>query len=224
MTFLKIPIVSWWKCLWRQRKNTFHFASIPKLPRVWYMTTIWSGKIFREAAHSNRRCPTKQNTAASTPAKDIFMTTVNFALQVLNLKELGEVWSMNIVKSVNDAKYEPASYFQDEYPIVSRKITFTIPNTIDVELKEFNFAGNAIVKSETTSGSNRVVTFTVSNLGPIQDVGYKPGIQHHAPHVLILVKSLKYGSRNKKPAFLYWWFVFMVSKSIPIPEPKTWSL
>ena len=151
-----------------------------------------------------------------------FYDDSKFCTQVLNLKELGEVWSMNIVKSVNDAKYEPASYFQDEYPIVSRKITFTIPNTIDVELKEFNFAGNAIVKSETTSGSNRVVTFTVSNLGPIQDVGYKPGIQHHAPHVLILVKSLKYGSQQQNLLSstddLYSWYRSLISNLNPKPE------
>ena len=45
------------------------------------------------------------------------------------------------------------------------------------------------------------------------------GIQHHAPHVLILVKSLKYGSQQQT-CFLYWWFVFMVSKSDLQLNPK----
>ncbi|MBL0256765.1 MAG: hypothetical protein IPQ03_04220 [Bacteroidetes bacterium] len=152
-----------------------------------------------------------------------FYDDSKFCSQSINLKELGEVWTINTVKSVNDSKYLPSCYFQDEYPTVSRKITFTFPSTIDIELKEFNFQGNSIIKSESTVGNNRVVSFTVSNLGPVQDVGYKPGIQHHAPHVLILVKSVKNGSSTQNLLAsvddLYAWYHSLVLKLNTNPEP-----
>lgn len=140
----------------------------------------------------------------------------------LSLHELGEVWTISSEKSVNDSKYEPSSFFQDEYPVVSRNVSFTIPTNIDIELREFNFAGNAITKSETVKGNNRIVTFSISNLPPIQNVGYKPGIQHDAPHVLILVKSVKNGTQTQNILSsvedLYAWYHSLVLKLSPKPE------
>ncbi|MCW3085061.1 MAG: hypothetical protein JWP12_2427 [Bacteroidetes bacterium] len=126
-----------------------------------------------------------------------FYDDSKFCSQTLKLKELGEVWQVSSVKRVNDSKYQTSAYFQEDYPVVNKTVTFTIPNDIDVQLMEFNFDGNSIIKSETTSGNKRIVTYTINNLAPFQDVRFKPGIQYYSPHVLILVKSVQVGMKTE---------------------------
>lgn len=126
-----------------------------------------------------------------------FYDDSKFCSQILKLSEVGEVWQVNTVKRVNDSKYQTSAYFQEGYPVVSKTVVFTIPEDIDVELKEFNFEGNSISKTETTSGNKRIIKYTINDLAPFQDVRYKPGIQHYSPHVLILVKSIKTGARSE---------------------------
>ncbi|HRH67296.1 MAG TPA: transglutaminase domain-containing protein [Bacteroidia bacterium] len=168
-----------------------------------------------EVSDRDKYCGTYTN-------EGFFYDDSKFCSQMLNLKELGEVWTMNTTKSVNDSKYEPSFYFQESYPIVNRKVVFTIPLSIEVELKEFNFPGYSINKSESTIGGNRVVTFTVNNLDPIQDVGYKPGLQHHAPHVLILVKGIRSGTKTQNLLAsvddLYAWYHSLILKLNTRPE------
>ena len=124
-------------------KIPFTSASIPKLPRVWYMTTILKWKNFRHTP--NRRCPDKTKILQQYTSEGYFYDDSKFCTQVLNLKELGEVWSMNIVKS-RTMPSEPASYFQDEY------LSSTENNFHDSLIqwmwnwRILIFAGNAIIQ------------------------------------------------------------------------------
>lgn len=151
-----------------------------------------------------------------------FYDDSKFCSQVLKLKELGEIWKLSSLKQVNDSKYQTSVYFQEDYPVLQKTVSFTIPNDIDVQLMEFNFEGNNISKTETTSGNKKTITYTINNLDPFQDVRFKPGIQYYSPHVLILVKSINVGGKTENLLSsvddLYKWYHSLTGQLKTNPE------
>jgi hypothetical protein len=119
-----------------------------------------------------------------------FFDDSKFCTHQLKLKELGEVWTVNVVKKINDPKYLTSVFFQEKYPLLNKKISFVIPDGVEVELKEFNFAGYTITRSERQEGVNTVIEFTGKDLPGLETENMQRGIQHNHPHVLVLVKSV----------------------------------
>lgn len=146
-----------------------------------------------------------------------FYDDSKFCSQVLKLKEVGELWKLNSVKTVNDSKYQTSVYFQENYPVVNKTVKFTIPKDIDIQLMEFNLDGYSISKAETEENNNRVVTYTIKDLPPFETFRNKQGSQYYSPHILILVKSYM-ASANKKVTLLesvddlYKWYHSLASQ------------
>jgi hypothetical protein len=118
-----------------------------------------------------------------------FYDDSKFCSHLLKLKEVGEVWNINTVKKINDPKYITSIYFQEKYPLLEKKITFVIPQEIDVEIKEFNLTGYSISRSEKKNGSNTTIEFVAKNLDGMESETMQRGLQYNHPHLLLLVKS-----------------------------------
>jgi transglutaminase-like putative cysteine protease len=163
-----------------------------------YLSYDNNSAVERFYATSNLRqeAPDKTRYCGTYTTEGYFYDDSKFCSQTLKLKELGELWTVNSIKRVNDSKYQTSVYFQSEYPVVNKTVSFIIPEDIEVELKEFNFEGYSINKSENISGSKKTITYTVSSLAPFQNVKFKPGVQHYSPHILILVKSMKVNGKT----------------------------
>jgi hypothetical protein len=177
---------------------------------------FWCSSSMKQAA------PDAMKYCGTYTSDGFFYDDSKFCSHNLKLKELGEVWTINSVKKIKDAKYQPSVYFQSEYPVLSKTVKFIIPSDIDVELREFNFEGFTISREETTNGENRVVTYTMSGLDPFQNVNFKPGLQFYSPHLLILVKSMKNGNQviNQLSSTndLYSWYHSLTAQLKPTPE------
>jgi hypothetical protein len=72
----------------------------------------------------------------------VMYITVDFPVQ-------GYTYNYALEKKYDDIKYFTAMYFHDEYPVLKKTISVTIPKWLDLELKEFNFEGNVITKTVT---------------------------------------------------------------------------
>lgn len=108
-----------------------------------------------------------------------------------------------------DTKYLTYVFFHDEIPAVKRTITFTIPNTVEVELVERNFQGFDI-KKEIKKGEATTYTYTLENIKPFPEEENAPGYLHFLPHILILTKSYQANGQKIKVLSstddLYTWY------------------
>jgi hypothetical protein len=133
--------------------------------------------------------------------------TVDFPVQGYNYK-------YEMQKKYEDVKYFTALYFNDEYPVLKKKISFDIPNWLEVELKEFNFEGFKITKTSTQDNNITHITYTFDDVPAISKEDETPGRSYIYPHILILAKSfMKDGA--KTPLFrdyndLYKWYHSLV--------------
>lgn len=108
--------------------------------------------------------------------------TVDFPVQGYNYKyEMG--------KKYDDVKYFTSLFFNDEYPILNKKITFEIPNWLDIELKEFNFEGYNIQKTSKTEDKKTIITYTLENVPAAFKENAMPGRSYLYPHILVIAKS-----------------------------------
>lgn len=140
----------------------------------------------------------------------------------LRLKELGEVWDVTSVKTIDDARYLTAVYFQDRFPLTTRKITFSVPDDIEIELKEFNFEEFTISKSERKENGKTIIEYVAKDLPSRQVENLERGDQYNLPHVLVLVKSVlvagKKSSVLASPQDLYGWYSNLIRQLNPNPQ------
>jgi hypothetical protein len=125
-----------------------------------------------------------------------FYDDSKFCSHVLKLKEVGEVWDITTVKKINDPKYITSIYFQEKYPLLEKKITFVIPQEMDVEIKEFNLMGYAISRTQKKDGANTIIEFVAKNLDGMESESMQRGSQYNHPHLLLLVKSVVVGGKK----------------------------
>jgi hypothetical protein len=134
--------------------------------------------------------------------------TVDFPIQGYNYK-------YEMEKKYEDVKYFTTLYFNDEYPVLSKKITFEIPNWLDVELKEFNFDGFAIDKTSKTEGQKTIITYTLANVPAAFKESATPGRSYLYPHILVIAKSFTNDGTTttlfKSNADLYKWYQSLIA-------------
>jgi hypothetical protein len=143
-----------------------------------------------------QRATEETKTCGNYTNEGYFYDDSKFCLHYLKLKEVGEVWNVSCLKRMNDAKYLTSVYFEEHYPIVEKKITFSIPQGIDVEIREFNLIGFSISKLERMTGTTKIIEYTAKNMAGIENVNLSRGMQYNHPHLLVLVKSINLSGKK----------------------------
>ncbi|MBL0744386.1 transglutaminase domain-containing protein [Chryseolinea lacunae] len=176
---------------------------------------------FSAESNLKQRAPDAAKVCGSYTSEGLFFDDSKFCTHQLKLKEVGEVWDISSVKKINDAKYLTAVYFQDKFPLIDKKVTFVIPQDMDVELREFNLADFPITKTETTQGGNRVVVYSVKEIPGIESDSYTRGVQYNHPHILVLMKSVGTAAQKTNilasPQDLYKWYSSLTKRLQPNP-------
>jgi hypothetical protein len=152
----------------------------------------------------------------------LFYDDSKFCTHQLRLKEVGEVWDVRSIKKLNDAKYLTTIFFQENFPLAQKKISFVIPADLEVEIREFNFAGFSIKRSERTEGGNKIIEYIAKDLSGIKNESYERGVQHNLPHVLVLTKSATVSGQKVNLLTsikdLYSWYTSLLKQLKPKPE------
>lgn len=137
-------------------------------------------------------------------------TNINFPLK-------GYIYKTYIEKEIHDIKYFTKVYFNEEYPIEKKTITFNIPNWLDIELKEINFNGYNIDKkvSKDQKTFTTTYTYTLTNIERTSSENNAPGPTYIYPHILVLPKFFtKDGRKNvlfNSTQDLYNWYKSLIA-------------
>lgn len=149
----------------------------------------------------------------------LFYDDSKFCTVALKLKERGEVWDVTNIKRIDDVKYLTSVYFSEQFPIQEKKITFTIPNEVVLEVKEFNLEQFSITKTEKSEAGKKIIEYTVKNLAGLERNSFDRGMQFSQPHLLILVKSIMAADKKinvlSTPQDLYTWYSSLTSQLKP---------
>ena len=181
-------------------------------------------RIERFSAESNlkQKAPDGAKLCGSYTSEGLFYDDSKFCTHQLKLKEVGEVWDVQSIKRINDAKFLTTVFFQEKYPLSEKRLSFLIPVDMEVEIREFNFSGFAITRSERTEGANKVIEFVARNLAGMKSENYERGVQHNYPHVLVLTKSSTVSGQKinllTSIKDLYNWYNSLIKQLKPKPE------
>ncbi len=90
----------------------------------------------------------------------------------------------------------------------------TIPKWLNLEIKEFNFDGFDITKTETKNTEAVVYKYTIKNIPPIAKEKLTPGPSYIYPHILFIAKSFTNKEEKitlfNETADLYKWYKSLV--------------
>lgn len=147
--------------------------------------------------------------------KDLFYNDARVKYMAVNFPIQGYTYNYELQKKYEDVKYFTALYFNDEFPVIKKQIVVTVPEWLNVELKEFNFEGKNITKSQTKdSKNNTVYTFTLTDVPALYKEEDSPGRSYIYPHLLVIAKSYKIKGKEvtlfNSTADLYKWYKSLV--------------
>jgi hypothetical protein len=147
--------------------------------------------------------------------KDLFYNDARVKYMAVNFPIQGYTYNYELAKKYEDVKYFTSLYFNDEFPVIKKQIVVTVPEWLNVELKEFNFEGNNVTKSQTKdSKNNTVFTYTLNDVPALYKDEAAPGRSYIYPHILIIAKSYKLKGKDvtlfSTTADLYKWYKSLV--------------
>jgi hypothetical protein len=177
---------------------------------------------FSAESNLKQKAPDGAKLCGTYTSEGMFYDDSKFCTHQLKLKEVGEVWDVRSVKKLSDAKYLTTVFFQEKYPLGEKRLSFLIPLDMEVEIREFNFSGFIITRSERTEGSNKVIEFIAKNLSGMKAESFERGVQHNYPHVLVLTKSSTVSGQKinllTSIEDLYAWYNSLIKQLKPKPE------
>ncbi len=146
---------------------------------------------------------------------DLFYNDARVKHTVVNFPVQGYIYNYELEKKYEDVKYFTALYFNDEFPIIKKQIIVTVPEWLNIELKEFNFDSAKVVKSQTKdSKNNTIYTYTLNDVPAMSKEEDAPGRSYLYPHILLIAKSYTLKGKEvtlfNSTADLYKWYKSLV--------------
>ncbi|WNM19705.1 transglutaminase-like domain-containing protein [Flavobacterium capsici] len=146
--------------------------------------------------------------------RDLFYNDAKVKYINVDFPVQGYNYKYEMEKKYDDVKYFTSLFFNDEYPVLNKKITFEIPNWLEIELKEFNFDGFKINKTSKTEDKKTIITYTLENVPAAFKESDAPGRSYLYPHILVIAKSFSKDGNSttlfKTNNDLYKWYVSLI--------------
>lgn len=167
----------------------------------------------------------RNEKTASFPVKDEFYKDKDLFYNDARVKHVqidfpvqGYTYNYSMNKKFEDVKYFTSLHFNDEFPVIDKKIEVIIPDWLEVELKEMNFNGHNIIKSQNKDAKNKSTTYQYhyKDIPAVFNEESSPGRSYLYPHILVLAKSYDYNGKKsnlfKTTADLYGWYKSLVDQ------------
>lgn len=153
---------------------------------------------------------TIQKLCGDYSEENIFHSDAKLCMVKFPLAEKGKPFNYTYQESYHDIKYLTSFYFLQHYPVVQRIVQFNIPSWLELDLREFNFAGYNIQKTSTKEGDITQVVFTISNSNAYKSEPHSPNHALSYPHIICVAKAFTdAGKRNvlfENVRDLYGWY------------------
>lgn len=123
--------------------------------------------------------------------KDLFYTDARVKYTSVDFPIQGYSYDYVMEKKYDDVKYFTSVYFSGEYPIKEKTISIIVPEWLEVELKEYNFAGYDITHEKKPDPAKKMTEhlYTLKNIPAAFDEKNAPGRSYLSPHILVVAKS-----------------------------------
>lgn len=121
----------------------------------------------------------------------IFYSDAHVCYFQLPLEKKGSKSEVTFKKTTLDPRYFTTVYFAGSLPYTEQAVTISVPSWMQLELKEYNFAGYKIEKSIKKDGDETVYTYSITDMPAIKKERNSPGPGYTMPHLLVLCKSAR---------------------------------
>ncbi|RXR29136.1 transglutaminase domain-containing protein [Flavobacterium piscinae] len=150
--------------------------------------------------------------------KDLFYNDARVKHVQIDFPVQGYTYNYAMNKKFEDVKYFTSLHFNDEFPVIDKKIEIIVPDWLEVELKEMNFNGHTIIKSQTKDAKNKSTRYLYhyKDIPAVFNEESSPGRSYLYPHILVLAKSYDYNGKKgtlfNTTADLYRWYKSLVDQ------------
>ncbi|MEP7164309.1 MAG: transglutaminase domain-containing protein [Ferruginibacter sp.] len=130
-----------------------------------------------------------QKLCGDYSSESIFHSDAKLCVVKFPLAEKGKPFNYTYQENYHDVKYLTSFYFLEHYPVIERIIQFNIPSWLEVDLREFNFAGQNIEKASVKEGDITKITFKLSNAAAYKKESHSPNHAISYPHIICVTKA-----------------------------------
>ena len=152
----------------------------------------------------------------SVTSNDIFYDDSRVKFYNIMLPYMGFGAMVEVEKIFNDSKYLTRVMFHSSYATNEKIIRLKVPSWLQLDIREMNFAGNKIEKTQETIGKKTVYTFTMRDLPPVLSEKSALPAAYTLPHIIVLVKSFEVDGKQYKGfenvSDLYKWYNLLYKK------------
>lgn len=129
-------------------------------------------------------------SCGSYSSEGIFHSDARLCVVRFPLGEKGRAFRYSYKKVYRDIKYLTSLYFADAVPVAERLVRFNVPSWLDADIREFNFAGYSIEKSNTREADISHLDFRAVNLQAYSNEPHTPNHAITYPHVVFVAKGI----------------------------------
>lgn len=130
-----------------------------------------------------------EKNCSSYSEENIFHSDARLCIVRFPLGEAGKAFKYSFRNQYRDVKYLTSFYFNHHYPAAERIVQFNIPSWMEVDLREFNFAGNGIEKNSVKEGDITRVSFRIKDVSAYTREPHSPNHAISYPHVVCVNKA-----------------------------------
>ena len=124
--------------------------------------------------------------------------------------EKGKAFKYSYSENYRDIKFLTSFYFNERLPAVEKTLEFNIPSWLEIDLREFNFAGTPIQKTSTKEGDITRVVYHYKDVAAYEREPHTPNHALSFPHVVTVSKTFTEGGKRnvlfENVKDLYGWY------------------
>lgn len=166
--------------------------------------------------NSDNREVKYEKLCGSYSDEDIFHSDARLCVVKFSLGERGKPFRYSYYENYKDVKFLTSFYFNKRMPAIERTVQFNVPSWMEMDIREFNFAGSTIQKSVVKEGDITKITFTMKDVAAYASEPHSPNHAISYPHVICVNKAFtENGQRTvlfENVKDLYNWYSFVTSE------------
>lgn len=158
----------------------------------------------------------------SASSSDFFSDDSRVKYFNIGFSGYGDVTRVETEKKYFDSKYLTSIYFHSWFPVKEKIIRIKVPDWLEVDIREFNFADYKVTKQKTQEKGITIYTFKLQNLVAMKSEKRAIGAAYMYPHLVLVVKSFTADGKKEKGfgdvGDLYNWYSYLYKKSVNKPD------
>ena len=158
----------------------------------------------------------------SASSSDFFSDDSRVKYFNIGFSGYGDMARVETEKKYFDSKYLTSIYFHSWFPVKEKIIRIKVPDWLELDIREFNFADYKVTKQKTQEKGITIYTFKLQNLPAMKTESRAIGAAYVYPHLVVVVKSFTTDGKKEKGfgdvGDLYNWYNFLYKKCVNNPD------